>query len=78
VSTLAALRGAVGTDLAAIGPLLADDVQWYGPHAGGGCRSREDVLRMLEGLFEEGVRPRLQELRVTDPDGYYLMIAQTA
>jgi len=58
-----ALREAFGTDLDAIGPLLADDVQWYGPTAGGGCRSREDVLRTLAGLFEEGVDPELLELR---------------
>jgi hypothetical protein len=47
VRTVEALRAAVGTDLAAIGPLLAADVQWYGPHRGGGCRSRDDVLRTL-------------------------------
>lgn len=58
-----ALREAFDSDLNAIGPLLADDVRWYGPHYGGGCRSREDVLRTLRELSEDGVRPRLIELR---------------
>ena len=61
--TVAALRDAVGTDLAAFGDLLADDVQWYGPYAGGGCRNREDVLRTIEAQVEDGAEPLLIELR---------------
>jgi hypothetical protein len=61
-----ALREAFDSDLRAIGPLLADGVRWYGPHWGGGCRSREDVLRTLTQLSEDGVRPRLLELRELD------------
>jgi SnoaL-like domain/Glyoxalase/Bleomycin resistance protein/Dioxygenase superfamily len=51
-------------DLSVIEGLLADDVTWYGNWPGGGCRNREQVLATLRGHLEQGVRARLEEVRV--------------
>lgn len=65
---LDALGPALPTDdLTVIEDLLAERVEWHGTAPGGGCRSREDVVRTLRGLRDEGIRPRLRAaLRLED------------
>jgi SnoaL-like domain len=62
--TVEALREAVRRDdVTVVEGLLADDVRWYGNFPGGACHNREQVLATLQGQFERGVRPHLEEAR---------------
>ncbi len=65
VATTQALRDAVGRDGlgGTIGPLLAEGAQWAGTGPGGACRSRSDVLGVLESQVEMGLQPRLRTVR---------------
>ncbi len=53
--TVQALRSAVNAgDVSALEDLLAEDVQWYGDGPAGACRSRDDVLAMLDQRRDDG------------------------
>lgn len=48
-------------DPAPLAPVLADNARWYGRGPGGGCRSRDDILRTLGDTFEHGPRIELAD-----------------